>query len=222
MSDTFTDSWSVAGHDGGTLVDPSKLLVSSALAKSYLNETGVESDDPLLALIITAACDYVEQAAGPVMPTSYVERHDGWGGETIMLRHTPVLSVAYVIEYRSTGGPLTLPESTPTNSVEGYQLDHRIGEVIRVFQGNWPRTFFPGSQNIEVSYTAGYSTPPATITQAALELIAHWWRQGHQDRTVDYGPDGGYDNVQTTPGAWAAVPYRIQDKLRALRQPRLG
>ena len=223
-SDTPTTTWSIWAQDGGTLVTPTGTLVSLGDVKSWINypnPTLAGPDDALLTNLLYAACSYIEQEIGPVAPTSFVERFDGWGGDTIVLRHAPVISISYVNEYQSTGGLLTLTESTPAATVDGYQTDKVAGYIKRVFKGNWPRTFFPGSLNIEVSYTAGRSPLPPTLALACLELVAHWWEQGHQANARGFGAVTGdaYDAMSSGPGQWIGVPAKVTDKLKAFRTP---
>lgn len=228
MSDPTTVWLPEGGQDDGTLVTTPESIASLGDLKSYLNystPTSAGADDAQLQNLLAAACDMIERNVGPIAPTTYTERYDGWGGDPeLLLRHSPVLSVTSVTEQWSTGGTHVLEESTFGPGQDGYQVDREIGLLVRVFQGNWPRTWFPGSLNVQVVYTAGYNPIPPLIRLGCLELVAHWWTQGHQAASRGWGPAGEdtYDAVASTPGAWEAVPYRIQAKLRPFRKPVLG
>lgn len=210
--------------DDGSLVTPGP-LVTLGDVKSYLNyatPTDAASDDGQLANLLAAASDWIEREVGPISPTQFSERYDGWSGKSeLMLRHSPVISVTSVTEQWSTGGTHVLSESVFGPGQDGYQLDREIGLLVRVFQGNWPRTWFPGSLNIQVVYTAGYQTVPPVLQQACMELVAHWWTQGHQSAARGWGPVGEdpYDAEDAAPGAFSAVPYRVADKIELFRKP---
>lgn len=205
------------------LLDTQAPLLPLQTVKDYLNyPVNDTSDDELLTLLLAAASDFVGRYVGPAASAvTFVERHDGWNGDTILLNHAPLVSITQVTEYRSTGGLVVLPLSTPENPVDGYQVEWETGMLIRVFQGNWPRTFFPGSRNIEVTYVAGYPTPPPLLQLALCELVAHWWQQGHQQAAGPERIQGSYDDVEV-PGAWSGVPYRVLDKLDVFREPNLA
>lgn len=227
MSDPTSVWSSTDANDDGTLVTPQP-LVTLGDVKSYLNystPTGASSDDAQLGNLLAAASDWIEREVGPISPTQFTERFDGWGGGSEwMLRHSPVLSVVSVTEQWSTGGAHVLSESVFGPGQDGYQLDREIGLLVRVFQGNWPRTWFPGSLNVEVVYTAGYSPVPPLLQLACIELVAHWWTQGHQAAARGWGPAGEdtYDAVDAAPGAWSGMPFRVADKIARFRRPVLA
>lgn len=227
MSDP-TSTWvDTDANDDGALVTPGP-LVTLGDVKSYLNyaaPTSTAADDGMLTQLLTAASDYIERMIGPISPTTYSELYDGWDGSCqLMLWHSPVISVSSVTEQWSTGGAHVLAQSVFGPGIDGYQIDPEVGHIVRVFQGNWPRTFFPGSLNIQVIYVAGYAVIPPVLQMACMELVAHWWTQGHQAAARGFGPIGEdpYDAVSSAPGAYSAVPYRIEDKLKLFRRPVLG
>lgn len=200
-------------------------IVSLVDIKTHLafnNPNDSSPQDTVLQSFIDAATGWVEGRVGPVTNTGYVERHDGWGGVQIMLKHSPVLSVNYVKEYRSTGGLLVLAESTPANTLDGYQIEYPTGLITRVFQGGWPRTFFPGSRNIEVSYIVGYEPIPAEIQLATKELVTHWFRNTQQAPPPGGAGLGTYDATETQAGLWQAVPYRVIDLVDRFRKQAIG
>jgi hypothetical protein len=64
-----------------------------------------------------------------------------------------------------------------TGNTYGWRLDSESGEVY----GHFPR----GQQNIRVDYSAGYATIPASIQQAACDLIVWQYQQSLINRTFD-------------------------------------
>lgn len=223
-----TTTWAQTdANDDGTVVTAGT-LVSLGDVKSYLNystPTVAGADDAELSNLLAAASDWIEREVGPITPTGYTELYDGWSGSSdLMLRHSPVISITSVTEQWSTGGAHVLPASVFGPGVDGYQLDAEIGLLVRVFQGNWPRTWFPGSMNVQVVYTAGYQVTPPLLQLACLELVGHWWTQGHQAAARGWGPAGmdPYDAPSTMPGSTAGIPYRVADKVRQFRRPVLA
>ena len=167
--------------------------------------------DVNLQLVVDMACNWIQDEINrPVAPTTFTERHDGWSGDTIMLHYSPVLEIVEATEYQSTGGPNPLPVSTPNNPVDGIQLNNLTGRIMRTFAGySWPRPFFPGSRNIEVTYVAGYNPVPPSIRMATYELIKYWWANTQQASrniitAVEYDPQ-----APDTDPLWAGVPYRV-------------
>jgi hypothetical protein len=177
--------------------------------------------DSNLQRIIDMACTQIQTHIGrPVAPLTVVERHDGWSGEYIMLSQSPFLSLNYCHEWQSSGGLVNLPESTPANPVDGIQIDYSTGRLMRTFAGySWPRPFFPGSRNIEVSYVAGFNPIPPDIWMATVELIAHWWNMSQVGRGSARGQQSGED---ATDGLWQGMPNRIVNLINPYRMIAIG
>jgi hypothetical protein len=99
-------------------------------------------------------------------------------------------------------------ESTPENPIDGVQVDYDTGQIMRTFAGgSWPKPFFPGSRNIEVTYVAGYDPVPSNVWMATVNLVAFWWRHWYQASrtfTKDAGP-----KTQGGDGLWPGVPNEI-------------
>lgn len=178
-----------------------------------------------LELITSMACEWVQEYLGrPVAPTRFTRRFDGWSGWNgayLELPYYPVLEVASVTEFWGVSGPHVLSESTPTNQVDGYQLDYLTGRLIRIFPGNVAKPWFPGSRNVEVSWTAGYNPVPARVRVATLELIANWWRNVQQQSAIRSAAAADYEPGMSG-GIFEGVPPRIYDLLAPMSQVGLG
>ena len=168
--------------------------------------------DYQLQLLTDMTCQWVQNKLGrPIAPTQftrYFDGNNGWNGAFIELPYYPVLSVASVTEYWGTSGPHVLLESTPTNQTDGWQCEYLRGTLRRVFQGLVERPWFPGSRNIEVTWTAGYNPVPADIKIATLEMIAHWWRNTQQ-QAGNRPSISEYDPEAVASGLWQGTPLRI-------------
>lgn len=183
------------------------------------------SDAVKLQRFINGACAQAQGPGGanrPLCPTRVTERHDGWSGEYLMLLFSPLLSLDLCREWQSAGGFVGLPESTPESPTEGVQVDHSTGRLMRTFAGySWPRPFFPGSRNIEITYTAGFNPVPDDVWEATMELVAWKWRNSQQaTRTAPLRGGGEYDT--DTSGLYPGMPSRIADVLGGYRLPTIG
>lgn len=186
--------------------------------------------DPRVVTNIQRVCDmacvWAQRYCGrPLARTTYSERHDGWSGSDIMLKKTPFLDLVLCQEYSSSGGTLNLPEATPTSNenTDGIQIDRGTSMIRRVFAGySWPRTFFPGSRNISITYTAGYDPVPPDAWLATIEYASYWYR--HTQQTRREGTRGGSDPdaLDQQNGLWVGVPYRITALLDPFRVIAIG
>ncbi len=172
---------------------------------------------------IDSACTFAQNRSNrPLGPAEFKERHDGWSGEYIQLHYSPFLQLVLCREWQSSGGFVELPESTPENPVEGVQIDYGTSRLMRTFTGySWPRPFFPGSRNIEVTYLAGFNPVPPDIWEATQELIAWKWRNTQQ-ATRSWSPHGQEFDGTGTDGLWPGVPDRIADIFTSYWLPSIG
>lgn len=170
-----------------------------------------------LQMITSMACDMIQNMLGrPIPPTQFNFRFDGWSGWNgayIELPYYPVLEITSVIEYRGVSGPYVLPESFPTQQVDGWQCEYPVGRLIRVFPGNVVKPWFPGSRNISVQWTAGYNPIPARYRLATLELIKHWWVNTQSTPTISVPPAGFGESNQYDPavqgGPFDGIPAHV-------------
>lgn len=68
-----------------------------------------------------------------------------------------------------------------------WRMDEKAGTIE--LAGDW---FPPGFQNIEVRYTAGYSTIPAVVEQACAAVVAGMFRTSQSDATLKSERIGDY------------------------------
>lgn len=202
-----------------------------AEVETWLQFTGAAlpaDTQAILQRVIDAACTRAQNiAARPFAPTTFKERHDGWSGEYVMLRYSPVLELTLCREWQSSGGFIVLPESTPENPVDGVQVDYATGRIMRTFAGySWPRPFFPGSRNIEITYQAGFNPVPPDVWEATVDLVAYWWRNTQQAARGSTGwrpANGEYGGGEEGPNdLWPGVPNRIAEVFESYRDPVIG
>lgn len=162
-------------------------------------ESSDTSSDAVLERLIDGISDWVQREVGrPLAKSSFTKKFDADGfTSTLFLPYCPVLEVTSVIEYWGVSGPHTLTEQSPTNQVDGFQVDYPTGALTRVFQGLVPKPWFPGQGNIIVAWDAGFNPVPASVTMATLEAIKWYW-----DNTQQQARSGPMGAVQSQEG-WA-------------------
>lgn len=185
-------------------------------------------DQTNLSLIVDSVCTEAQRfIGGPIAPTLYgpttgIGMFDGAGGLMsgyIMLPKFPVISITKVIEHQAQGSAVTLvevPNTTGTTGT-GFQVNYRTGRLTRVLGGQWNRPWYPGSNNIWVTWTAGYNPIPADIVRASLEWVAHIYRNTQQSRGggVRGIASGEYEPATATTGLWAGIPNRVRETLKS-------
>lgn len=190
--------------------------------KPFLQFGGTNVDtahDQVLNMITDAVCtEAARLAGGPIAETAYgpadgLGRFDGAAGLNsgyIMLPRTPVIAVDSVVEYQG-NNPVTLTEVTPASGGDGYQLNYRTGRLTRVLGGLWNRPFYPGSNNVWVTWRAGRNPIPADIVQATVEWIAAVFRNTQQVGTAKpgAGPAQEFDPSTSTGLLYLGIPNRI-------------
>lgn len=179
----------------------------------------------ILQRLIDSACYRAQEIANrPLCPTTFFERHDGWSGEYIQLMFSPFIQLVECNEWQSTGGMVTLTESTPENPIDGVQINYDTSRIMRTFSGySWPKPFFPGSRNIEVIYVAGMNPVPPDVWVAACDLVAYWYRNTQQASRGFVGSAGMYGGDEGGSGdLWPGVPNRISEVFENYRLPVIG
>lgn len=160
------------------------MLTTLANAKEFLKVPVSETaDDAILNRIISAADAFVKNYCRRVIEAAdLTEYHSTKKGQVVlMLDEYPVNSVTSLHDdTERVYGTDTLIATTD------YIVDKAEG-IIRL-DGIY---FYAGLQNVQVVYNAGYSTVPADLEQAALELVAQKYhaydkiRQGIESRSFD-------------------------------------
>lgn len=134
----------------------------------------VTSDDKAL-IAVDAACDTIRFVTGQTINAvnGGTAILDGTGTDALPLPQRPVLNAGTVIE---SGGTLTLG------------TDYKLGangilyRLPGVMDSGWGTEqcrsyWWPGRQNIEVTYSHGYAEVPASIRGVALELASRLYGQ---------------------------------------------
>ena len=204
--------------------------------KPWLQFSGISlssTTDFILQLIVDSVCTQAQRfIGGPIASTQYgpgtgIGKFDGSGGlysGYIVLPRRPIVKVTSVVEYQG-DRPVQLyevdPQAWTPPTQTGYQVDYRDGTITRVLGRVWNRPFYPGSNNVWVTWYAGYNPIPADIIRASLEWCAHIYRNTEQvvgNNLRGVGPGDEYEPA-TLAGLWAGIPDRVADVLESYVQP---
>lgn len=165
--------------------------VSLTDVKVFLNETGTEDDNELVAMIDRAQA-ILTVRVGPLEPTTYTEVYTGPG--PIVLRRYPVISVSSVTDVG--------------NAVTDSYLDVDSG----VLYG----TFSTQLRAVSVTYVAGRALLPADLEAALLELVRHLWKSQRGGGSLRPTFPGD-ENPQQQPGVGYLLPYRVESLIEPYR-----
>lgn len=156
-------------------------------------------NDDVLSGWVTAVSRRLDIMCGPVVQRTVTsEKHSG-GFPSIQLRRSPVTSISTVTEYILTTGTTLTAETVGTTPGTGYVAEpHPTNESLlsgRILRRNTGNTisFWPGINNIVVTYTAGRYADTASVDDrfksAARLILRNIWRSV----TPGVGKVGDYD-----------------------------
>ena len=199
-------------------------LTTLADVKAWLGRTDTNSDTLLSALITRVSrqiCSYLQR--GTILPHAVSEVRSGTGGNTLVLRQWPVISVSSVVV-----GLRTIPQATSPSG--GPDLATGPGWAYEQWDGTPPgrpqalllRGYsfgqtFPGAgngQNVLVTYRAGYevTNEPQTVIAGIATVNApfgEWasdagvtYANGTALQAVSGSPAVGQYQISTTPGVY--------------------
>lgn len=167
------------------------------------------SKDVILQRLIDGISSWVQRECGKPLSKSRFTWKTGTNGTTsvIMLPYYPVLEIVSCTEYWGISGPHVLSESVPTAQRDGFQVDYTTGALTRVFQGLVQKPWFPGSDNIWVTWDAGFNPVPPDASLMVLEAIKWYWDNTQQkSRNRPPGPNDQWQApAPTTADFWGSV-----------------
>lgn len=146
-------------------------LTTLANVRQYLDVTNDDSD-ALFARLITAASQYIRTWSNrDFVSQSYTRKINGNGTRSLPFPDYPVSAVASLMI-----NGVNVPAS-PDNIRAGYVFDDRFLYLIGyqtgpAGPGGLGYHMAKGFQNVQISYTAGYSPVPLDVEQACIEMIA--------------------------------------------------
>lgn len=177
------------------------MLTSLANLKAYLGLT-VITDDTLLTNLIERESARIEQLLSRTLASaSYTLSVNGTGKDVQMVPNYPITAVASL----SIDGA-AIPASTGF-TVAGYVFD----DTAIYLRGGY--LFTKGVKNVDIAYTAGYSTIPVDIEQSCIELAAWAYKNRERLGLSSKGLAG-----ETTAYVTAAMPKHIEARLNPYKR----
>lgn len=161
-------------------------LATLAQVKEYIGNSADNTDDALLTRLLDSSAELLERSCNRTFAaTIYTETRDGNGQNFMVFANRPITAVGSV----SVDGQ-AVPQSTSTAS-GGWVLASPWKIALR---GAY--AFTEGVQNVTVTYTAGFATIPADLTQACCLLTSLAYKE--RDRMgIDAKTVGG-ENISFT------------------------
>ncbi|HEY1525625.1 MAG TPA: hypothetical protein VGH51_05240 [Candidatus Angelobacter sp.] len=143
-------------------------LCTVAELKAWLPNQGNNDDVTLQSLISNASLQVLQYLDRPHLLAAVIgaltENYDGNDSNRLLPRQYPIMAVSSV-----SIDNLPVPQAT-TSVAAGFLWDTRR-ILLRGFR------FCRGLQNVQVTYTAGFSAVPLDLKQAAIEAFALAYRQ---------------------------------------------
>lgn len=186
-------------------------LLSLAEAKNTLGLSTTASDlDATVASYVTAVSRLLDENCGPfVQRTVSNEIHSG-GHSMLQLRNAPAATVTSCTEYQGTSAVTITVETQGTEPADGCILDSDTGLLVRRSGGTDAR-WYPGRNNINVTYTAGRSANTAAVDarvkRAAGMLLRHLWAMDKGSGNLMFG------EVDMPIPMGYAIPNRVRELL---------
>lgn len=193
-----------------------------ALSVGALDTT--RQDD--LVRLVSAASARLDEAIGPVVRRVVTHRVDG-GRHRLELPLGPVSAVSAVTEWQGTSAVSVSEETLGTAPSDGwagerYDPDPTLLSGILVRRSGGANTcWYPGTGNIEVTYTAGRVASTTSVDprhkEAAVLILRNLWRAYEMStgRTDEY-------DVPSASFPTFALPRAVKDLLRREMQDQVG
>lgn len=157
--------WTAVGENASAWTDEFKVRSLDLVApfsfqdaKDYLNLKRDVDDEELRRFIDTASTKMQKYLRRIIGRRNFVETYNG-GYSEIFFKNLTAFNIISITE-----DGVTLDPSAYVLDPQGFSVIRRDGQV-----------FSAGLANIEISYQAGYSDPPADIVHGTLDLLRHLW-----------------------------------------------
>jgi len=174
-----------------------KALCSLDEVKSYLEmDSDTDNQDDLLESFINQITESMENFCGveQFLAKDYTEYFDGKYSDVLFPNHCPVNTVSGIWNDTAwSWGSSTEVDATTYRIVDSNRIALRLS------------TFAGTTQNIKITYNAGYATIPGDLKLACIKEVARLYRtkidKGYTDHTEDHAGTGTSDKTFLT-GEW--------------------
>jgi len=156
--------------------------------EDYKEAEGISNpkDDLKLNALIPSVSQLVKTYCGNSIVDHYstnkVETFNiSWGTNIAQLTESPFVSITSVQERTSFSAAYTTVPATE------YYVDPDTDSVYRVNTNGTAKSWPTGPASVKITYRAGYSTCPADLKLAMIDLITYYHKDEHKERKVMAG-----------------------------------
>jgi hypothetical protein len=166
-------------------------LTTSDAVKAWLNSQGVADDGNLEGWVSAYSQAVQSWLSRTIASASYSPALDGHGTRRILLENYPITAVASL----AVDG-VSIPAASGPPYCSGYVFNAHSVSL-------YGYCFTVGYGNIQINYTAGYSSVPTDIAQACIEWLADGYRSrdriGMRSKSLAGSEVAGYAIVPMPP-----------------------
>ena len=192
------------------MTEPSSIVTLDDVKDFIGIPSSQTSRDTVLQRYIDSATVWATYVSDAIIPTTYTHEVHSGGRPQIVLFNTPIISVASIIEYVSATSFYTLTQSEAgTNQTYGFSVDNAAAGIISRRWNGIVGDFVGGTNNVVVTYKAGFEVIPADIVVAVLSDIQVLYNLAQQGKRQ--GAQGGEPFSNT-------LPLNMFPRLEALMQ----
>ena len=155
---------------------------------TYKTSEGIQStkDDARITVLISSVSQLVKTYCGNSIvdhfSTNKVEEFNiSWGTNIAQLTESPVNAIVSVQERDNFSASYTTVPNTE------HYLDKATDSVYRVTTGGQYKAWPTGPASVKITYTAGYTTCPADLQLAVIDLITYYLKDEHKARQTLQG-----------------------------------
>lgn len=174
-------------------VDASTIVELTEM-RTFLNiPVGQTAMNDLLESLLDSFNDVIEDYLGVTcINTTYSEKYDGDGTDTLFLKHYPIVSVSSL--------------SVDDEASSDYHIYKEEG-FIRLASD----VFTKDSQNVSISYVAGHGADRATVPKPLKLALKTWVARSYKADFVDFTPEIGEEAARSIP--FLDIPWDIKRML---------
>lgn len=186
-------------------------LLSLTEAKTALGLSLAASDlDTAVASYVTAVSRLLDENCGRFVQRTITDEIHSGGDRSIPLANAPAATISSCTEYQGTTAVTITVETIGTAPANGCLIDSDTGLLVRRSSGA-DSVWYPGRNNIKVTYTAGRYTNTANVDarvkRAAGMLLRHLWAIEQGSGNLMFGEV----NIPIPMGY--AIPNRVREML---------
>jgi len=200
-------------------------LIDVATLAQYANLPNLTTDmedvaQSLISGFSMEVCNYAGRAPGSFNGVAaFAETYDGNGNDELFVANAPIVTIAS-LDINGILIPQSVSVSTP-----GWYIPRQAKSVVMrtastvvstfsstdwaAFTGLPVWKFWRGRGNVQISYTAGYSTPPTPLVVAALKQCTIWlnrrMREDEKSRNMPQSGTTSYAAWNWSPDVYMAV-----------------